>query len=288
MSALSLDKWCQNWSQRTSQFKARPLIMGVVNATPDSFSDGGLYDNCSKATDKALQLIEDGADIIDVGGESSRPGANPVSLEEERGRVIPVIKSLSKKSSIPISIDTYKPEIMEEAIDAGASMINDIMALRAPGALDMAAHLNVPVCLMHMQGSPQTMQDNPDYSDTIIKEINGFFNQRLLACDEAGMDRKKIILDPGFGFGKLPHHNLNLVKELARFHEHNLPVLLGVSRKSTLGVISGEPVNTRLIAGITLAVVAALNGLSILRTHDVHETQQAFKVLATLNESWGT
>ena len=285
VSALSLDKWCQSWSQQVSRINARPLIMGVVNSTPDSFSDGGHYDTCSKATDKAIKLIEDGADIIDVGGESSRPGAKPVSLEEERQRVIPLIKSLSKQTNTPISIDTYKPEIMKEAIDAGASMINDIKALREPRALDTVAQLGVPVCLMHMQGLPQTMQDNPDYSDTIITEINRFFSQRLSACEKAGIERKNIILDPGFGFGKLPNHNLNLVKLLHCFHEHQLPILLGVSRKSTLGVILDEPVDKRLIAGITLAVVAAQNGLSILRTHDVLETQQAFKVLDALNES---
>tara|TARA_Y100000588_G_scaffold381522_1_gene467319 strand:+ start:189 stop:1067 length:879 start_codon:yes stop_codon:yes gene_type:complete len=284
LSDLKLDKWCCEWSSDGVGQSPSPLIMGVVNTTPDSFSDGGSYIDCGKATEHALRLIAEGADVIDIGGESSRPGSKPVSLEEERRRVIPVIRKLSQQTKTPISVDTYKAEIMIEAVEAGALMINDIKALQSEESLKAAAELNIPVCLMHMQGVPESMQQQINYNKSIVEEINIFFDERLKACDEAGIDRKKIILDPGFGFGKQVHHNLQLVKNIKAFYKHQRPVLLGVSRKSTLGIITGEPVEKRLIAGMTLTIHAVLDGLSMIRTHDVHETHQAFKILTALTD----
>lgn len=264
------------WRQRSIR---KPLIMGVLNVTPDSFSDAGQFLDPNAAVQQAFSMIEHGADIIDIGGESSKPGATAVSIEDELQRVIPVIEHIRSMHDICISIDTCKAEVMEAAVGVGASMINDINALRGAGALQVAARLDVPICLMHMQGTPETMQNNPQYAMDIIDEINQFFRQRIDACDQSGIARERLILDPGFGFGKSVQHNLRLLKRIAEFQQHGLPVLLGVSRKSTLGAILQKQVRERLSGGLAVAVFAALHGISIIRTHDVDETQQAFHML---------
>ncbi len=254
--------------------------MGVLNVTPDSFSDAGKFLDPKAAYHQAKTMIDQGVDIIDIGGESSRPGATAVSVDEELARVIPVIKRIrSVHQDIGISIDTCKAEIMVEAVAAGASMINDIHALRGPGALSAVASMNVSVCLMHMQGAPQTMQNNPQYSVDLVDEINQFFHQRIEACEQVGIVRERLILDPGFGFGKSVQHNLQMLKRLAEFQQHKLPVLLGVSRKSTLGVVSQKTVDNRMPGGLAIAVYAVLNGVSMIRTHDVDETKQALQML---------
>ncbi len=257
----------------------KPLIMGVLNVTPDSFSDAGQFLDPSKALQRALDMIEQGADIIDIGGESSRPGAAPISCNAELARVIPVIEHIRASLDICLSIDTCKADVMEAAVAAGASMINDINALRGDGVLAVVARLDVPVCLMHMQGAPDTMQNNPYYSDDIVDEINQFFHLRIEACTRAGIARERLILDPGFGFGKSVQHNLRLVNRLVEFQQHRLPVLLGVSRKSTLGAVLQKNVHARLLGGLAVAVFAAQNGASIIRTHDVDETNQALQML---------
>jgi dihydropteroate synthase len=253
--------------------------MGIVNVTPDSFSDGGAYFDVHKAHRHAMQLIEDGADVIDIGGESARPGAEAVSLKEELHRILPVIQSIRKVSDVCISVDTCKPEVMKAAVDVGASMINDITALRSPGSLNTVADLNVPVCLMHMQGTPRSMQEQPNYPNGLVEEINTFFMERIEVCLQAGIDRSMIVLDPGFGFGKSVDHNLQLLRNIKAFQAHHQPVLLGVSRKSTLGVILQKDVSDRLIGGIAIAAYALLQGIDMLRTHDVKETQQALDTI---------
>lgn len=257
--------------------------MGVLNNTPDSFSDGGHYYQApKKALARAHQMIAEGADIIDIGGESTRPGATPVSCEEELTRVIPLIKQLRAETDICISIDTTKPEVMQAAVSVGASMINDISALASPGALETAVTLAKPVCLMHMQNDPQTMQYNPSYPQGVIVAIQQFFQQQIERCLAAGMKKTHLLLDPGFGFGKSPTHNLQMVKELACFHQYQLPLLLGVSRKSTLGYVTNKPVDERLAAGLTLTVLAWLQGVSIIRTHDVGATYQALQMFTAV------
>lgn len=253
--------------------------MGILNVTADSFSDGGQFLSTDHAVEKIFRLIEVGADCIDVGGESSKPGALHVPAAIELERIIPVIEQVRKHSDICLSVDTYKPEVMKAAIHSGANVINDIYALQHEGALTMAAQLRVPVCLMHMQGTPQTMQTNPQYPNGLIAQIVLFFKERLAACDEAGVLRPQIILDPGFGFGKLVQDNLQLIHQLDVFSQWHLPVLLGVSRKSTLGAVLNKDVGERLIGGIALTVYAALKGVSIIRTHDVDETNQALKMI---------
>ncbi|MBN9230632.1 MAG: dihydropteroate synthase [Legionella sp.] len=259
--------------------------MGVLNVTPDSFSDGNEFFSVDKAVAKALHLIEDGADLIDVGGESTRPGASPVTLMEEIARVVPVIRALRTVSDTVISIDTYKPEVMAAAVAAGADMINDVQALQAPGAVELVANLKVPICLMHMKGTPQHMQQNPTYVQGVVAEVMDFFNERIQRCIDAGMAKEKIILDPGFGFGKQVHHNLTLIKQLARFSVFKLPILLGVSRKSTIGKILGREVNGRLIGSIVLGALAVINGANILRTHDVQETKEALTMLRMIQHA---
>lgn len=277
-----------DWLDKKSQFfdihnPEKPLIMGILNVTPDSFSDGGAYHAVDKACDHALELVKQGADMIDVGGESSKPGACEVPLDIELERVIPVIKQIRKCSDVCISIDTYKPEVMSAAVHAGANLINDINALRTEGALQVAATLDVPVCLMHMQGMPRTMQVDPNYPTGVLFDVLRFFADRIKACDNVGIRKEKIILDPGFGFGKSVKNNLQLVHQLEKFHVFQLPLLLGVSRKSTIGALLSKEVGERLIGGITLAVYAALKGISIIRTHDVEETKQAFTILDALS-----
>ena len=255
-----------------------PLIMGVVNVTPDSFSDGGRFAHSQQAVTHALALAEQGADILDIGGESTRPGANPVSEAEELARVLPVIEGIRAVSETPISIDTSKPGVMHAAVAAGANMINDVNALRSPQALTVAAALAVPVCLMHMQGQPRTMQQAPEYVD-VVADIKAFFAARIRACRDAGIHAEHLILDPGFGFGKTLAHNLRLLSELAGLVELGWPVLAGLSRKSMLGAITGrEPPDQRVAASVAAALLAAERGAAILRVHDVAATVDALKV----------
>ncbi len=250
-------------------------IMGVLNVTPDSFSDGGKYLAVDQALLRASQMLSEGVDIIDVGGESSRPYATPLSQEDELARVIPVIQQLSSMTTLPISIDTYKPAVMLNACEAGAKMINDIRALSEPGAMIAAKACGVPVVLMHMQNKPATMQVSPVYED-VVYEVNAFFEARIQACMQAGIPRAHLILDPGFGFGKTVQHNVQLLKKLSQFKEKwQLPLLVGLSKKSMIGDLLGLPVAARQPASLALAVYAALKGADIIRTHDVLATRQA-------------
>jgi dihydropteroate synthase len=256
-----------------------PLVMGVLNITPDSFSDGGLYWDPADAVDRAEKLVAAGADIVDVGGESTRPGAEDVSLEEERRRVLPLIEALAERVDAPISIDTSKPEIMAEAVAAGASMVNDVRALRAPGALEAVAAMDVPVCLMHMQGEPRTMQSDPRYDD-VVRAVGDFLAERIDACLGAGIDRRRLVVDPGFGFGKTTAHNLRLLRELDRLIERlEYPLLVGFSRKRSIGdILGGKPADERLYASLAVAVMAAERGARIIRTHDVGPTRDALAI----------
>jgi len=256
---------------------SQPQVMAVLNLTEDSFSDGGQWLDPVRAGEHALQMAAEGAAIIDIGGESTRPGAIPVSLDEELDRVIPVIEAISANIDIPISIDTSKAKVMTAAVAAGAGMINDVWALRQPGALEAAAAAKVPVCLMHMQGDPGSMQENPDYNN-VVDEINDFFNDRLSATAAAGIEADRLLLDPGFGFGKSLAHNLEILGNLAAFEHFDLPLLVGLSRKSMLGQITGAAVNERLPAGIAAATIAAIQGANIIRTHDVAASVQALKL----------
>lgn len=280
MNSEQFNQWCLSFNSMapSSNYPHKPLIMGILNATPDSFSDGGCFLEPDAACDHALQMVERGADIIDIGGESTKPGAEDVSATEEIERIIPIIGRIRAVSDICISIDTSKADVMKAAVAAGASFINDVKALTAQGALDIAARLNVPVCLMHMQGVPKSMQEQPHYID-VVDEINLFFQQRIEVCLAAGISRDYLIIDPGFGFGKSVQHNLCIVKRLEEFKQHSLPVLLGVSRKSTIGALLKQPVSGRLIGSIALETVAALQGVSIIRTHSVEETNQALQIV---------
>lgn len=264
----------------------RPRIMGIVNATPDSFSDGGMHASSAAAVAHGLRLAEEGADILDVGGESTRPGAQAVSLEEELARVIPVIQGLHAACALPISVDTSRPEVMRAAVAAGAGMINDVRALRREGAMEAAAELAVPVCLMHMQGEPATMQDDPSYED-VVAEVHGFFNQRLFACQMAGIDRKRLLVDPGFGFGKTLEHNLRLLRQLPRLVELGVPVLAGLSRKGMIGQLTGRPLEQREVGSVVAALVAVQNGATVVRVHDVGATADALKVWAAVSAQPG-
>ena len=255
----------------------RPRVMGIVNVTPDSFSDGGKFIARDAAITHARRLIEDGADILDIGGESTRPGATAASLEEELDRVMPVLEAVVN-DGIPVSIDTQKTAVMVEAIRAGASMINDVNALLAPGAIDMCAASNVAVCLMHKQGLPETMQAAPSYVD-VVGEVTAFLVARIKACLDAGIARDRIVIDPGFGFGKTVEHNFRLLRELNALVALGYPVLAGFSRKASLGIITGRAADDRLAASIATALLCAQNGATILRVHDVRETVDALKVL---------
>lgn len=259
----------------------RPNVMGIVNVTPDSFSDGGKYASIDLAVEHALQLIAEGADILDIGGESTRPGAEPVSLQEELRRVIPVIEALSQVTAVPLSIDTYKPEVMRAAIAAGADIVNDICALREPGALEIVADSNAGVCLMHMQGVPQTMQLNPMYED-VVAEVRQFLADRADACLAKGIARERILLDPGFGFGKTTVHNVTLLQHLDRLNALGYPLLVGLSRKSVLGRIAGGDELQRLHAGLAASVISVMKGAKIVRVHDVKATVDALKVVAAV------
>ena len=256
----------------------RPRVMGIVNVTPDSFSDGGEHATTDAAIAHALRLAEEGADLLDIGGESTRPGADDVSVEEELRRVIPVIERLSKATSLPISIDTSKPEVMRAAVAAGAGMINDVYALRREGALDAAAELGVPVVLMHMLGEPRSMQDAPDYDD-VVADVHRFLAERIFAAEMSGIPKKRIVVDPGFGFGKTTAHNLALLAQLERFTDLGVPVLAGLSRKRTIGELTGhDDPHDRVHGSVAAHVIAAQRGAKLLRVHDVAATVDALKV----------
>lgn len=254
-----------------------PKVMGILNVTPDSFSDGGQFFGQDSALIQAKQMVADGAAIIDVGGESTRPGAAVVAEDEEISRVIPVIEAIHSEIDIPISIDTSKPAVMRAAIKAGAGLINDVQALRLEGALQAAADLTVPVCLMHAQGTPQNMQDNPEYDD-VLTEVTAFLLERVVACEQAGINRNKLILDPGFGFGKRARHNLRLMKHLSKLIDKGLPVLVGVSRKSIIGKLLDVTVEERLYGSLSLASIAVWQGAKLIRSHDVRATVQAVSI----------
>ncbi len=256
----------------------RPRVMGIVNVTPDSFSDGGEHGTVDAAVAHGLRLAEEGADVLDIGGESTRPGADEVPLEEELRRAIPVIERLAKETALPVSIDTSKPEVMRAAVAAGAGMINDVYALRREGALDAAAGLGVPVVLMHMLGEPRSMQDAPEYDD-VVGDVHRFLAERIFAAEMAGIERKRIVVDPGFGFGKTAAHNLALLAQLRRFGELGVPVLAGLSRKKTIGDITGrDDPHQRVHGSVTAALIAAQHGALLLRVHDVAATVDALKV----------
>lgn len=262
---------------------SRPCIMGVLNVTPDSFSDGGFYLSVDKALEQARRMVSEGAAVIDVGGESTRPGAAPVSLDEELRRVIPVIEALGKTLAVPLSIDSRKPAVMQAAIAAGAGLINDVNALQEAGAVEVAAGLGVPVCLMHMQGIPGSMQDSPDYDD-VVAEVGGFLKDRAQACIAAGISAKQIILDPGFGFGKTVEHNLQLLHHLDSLVASGYPVLVGLSRKSLIGKVLDLPVDKRLYPGVALAVLAVWKGAAIIRCHDVRATLEAIRMCQAVRD----
>ena len=256
----------------------RPRVMGIVNATPDSFSDGGEHATVEAAIAHGLQLAEEGADILDIGGESTRPGAQDVPVDEELRRVVPVIEALAKQISLPISVDTSKPEVMRAAVAAGAGLINDVYALRREGALEAAAALGVPVVLMHMLGEPRSMQEAPRYDD-VVADVHRFLAERIFAAEMAGIAKKKIVVDPGFGFGKTIAHNLALLAQLQRFTELGVPVLAGLSRKKTIGDLTGrsDP-HDRIPGSVAAHLIAAQRGAMLLRVHDVAATIDALKV----------
>lgn len=262
----------------------RPHVMGIINVTPDSFSDGGQFVSINLAVEQALKLIAEGADILDVGGESTRPGAHPVSLNEELNRVIPVIEALSSVSTVPISIDTYKPEVMRLAIAAGADIVNDIRALQEPDALDIVANSKAGVCLMHMQGLPQTMQLAPQYDD-VVSEVKQFLIDRMNVAISHGIAKNRILLDPGFGFGKTRAHNISLIQQLNKLIDIGQPLLVGLSRKSVLGSITGGDESQRLYASIAASVISAMNGAKIIRVHDVKATVDALKVVTAIQQT---
>lgn len=258
-------------------------IMGILNVTPDSFSDGGLHNDRDAALYRAEKMLEQGATLIDVGGESTRPGAAKVSLQEELERVVPVVEAIHKNLDVIISVDTSTPEVITQSAAVGAGLINDVRALQRDGALAAAAATGLPICLMHMQGQPDTMQQAPSYED-VVKDIHQFLSERVEACAEMGIDKERLILDPGFGFGKALQHNYQLLNQLDNFHQLGLPLLVGISRKTMLGkVLNDKPADQRLSASLAAAVIAAMKGASILRVHDVAETADALKVVqATL------
>ncbi|HCV02016.1 dihydropteroate synthase [Pseudoalteromonas sp. APAL1] len=255
-----------------------PIVMGILNVTPDSFSDGGNYCQLDSAVKQAQALLNQGAKIIDIGGESTRPGAPDVSLDEELKRVIPLVKALRQSSDCIISIDTSKSEVMRQAIIAGADIINDVRALQEPGAIDvLAEYPDVAICLMHMQGQPRTMQSNPVYTD-LFADINRFFAERIAACEQAGIQKHRIILDPGFGFGKTLAHNYQILDKFDEFNQFNLPVLAGLSRKSMIGNLLKRDTSERLAGSLAGALIAAQNGAKIIRVHDVLETVDVLSV----------
>ena len=261
-----------------------PAVMGILNVTPDSFSDGGRFDRRDAAMRHAEAMAGQGAALIDIGGESTRPGSKGVGEQEELDRVIPVIEAVRSVTAVPVSIDTSKPGVMREALAAGAVMINDVCALREPGALEAAAALGVPVCLMHMQGKPRSMQEAPSYDD-VVAEVAAFLDQRVQACIDAGLDESLIVVDPGFGFGKTREHNVRLLANLRQCRVRGRPLLAGISRKSTLGDLTGRTVDERMPASVTAAAIAVLNGADIVRAHDVGPTVDALRVVEAVMET---
>lgn len=258
---------------------SRPVVMGVLNITPDSFSDGGRYLSLDCALRRAEAMVAEGAGIIDIGGESTRPGAPPVSVQEELDRVLPVVERLARALPIPVSVDTGKPEVMREAARAGAGLINDVRALQMPGALATVVASGLPVCLMHLRGEPATMQQEPRYNE-VVSEVHAFLAERVRVCEAAGIPRERILVDPGFGFGKTLDHNLRLLRHLDRFTDLAAGVLVGISRKSMIGLLLNAPVDERLSGSLAAAVIALWQGAKIIRTHDVRETVQALCVCA--------
>jgi dihydropteroate synthase len=273
-----------NFDQSNStKLTSRVQVMGVINTTPDSFSDGGQFATIDNAFKHALQLIDDGVDILDVGGESTRPGSAQVNLNQELARTIPLIKLIREVSDVPISIDTNKPGVMMQAVDAGATIINSIWALQLDNSLEVAAELGVPVCFMHMQGTPETMQKNPTYND-VVSEVLDFLKQRIDAAIDVGIKQGNIIIDPGFGFGKTLQHNLQLLKSLTEFKSLGVPLLVGMSRKRMIGTIIDKPVDQRLHGSVSSAVIAAMLGADIVRVHDVPETIDAIAMVNALHQ----
>jgi len=262
---------------------SRPHVMGILNVTPNSFSDGGRYFNLARALAHARQMITDGADIIDIGGESTRPGAEPVRVDDELARVLPLVEALAS-AGIAVSVDTRKPEVMRAVIAAGAAMINDVNALRAPGALDAVATSDAGVCIMHMRGEPATMQQAPDYTN-VVAEVRDFLVTRAEATAAAGIDRDRIVIDPGYGFGKRLSHNLSLVRALPVFVATGYPVMMGVSRKSSLGELTGRAVDERLAASLAAGLASVARGARMLRVHDVRETVDALKVWSAIERA---
>lgn len=263
-----------------------PVVMGVLNVTPDSFSDGGRYAELKAALAHGERMAAEGAALIDVGGESTRPGAAPVDADEELRRVIPVIEGLTGRLAIPVSVDTSKPEVMRAAIASGASMINDVAALRAPGALEAAAQSDAAICLMHMQGEPRTMQKEPRYTDVLV-EVRDFLRSRVACCVEAGIAASRLVIDPGFGFGKTLEHNLELLRRLPELAADGRPVLAGLSRKSMIARLTGRPDGDRLGGSLALATFAILSGARIVRAHDVAPTVDALRVVAAIGGRHG-
>ncbi|WP_321157644.1 dihydropteroate synthase [Providencia stuartii] len=261
-----------------------PKVMGILNVTPDSFSDGGTHNRYHDALEHAAKMVNEGASIIDIGGESTRPGAADVSINEELDRVIPIVEAIAKRFDVWISVDTSKAEVMSEAAKAGMHLINDIRSLHEEGSLEVAAQSGLPVCIMHMQGQPRTMQDAPNY-ENVVREVKEYFNTEIERCVAAGIDRQQIILDPGFGFGKNLQHNYQLLANLDQFHDFGLPLLAGMSRKSMIGNLLNIPPQERLVGSVACATIAAMKGAQIIRVHDVKETVQAMQIVQmTLSE----
>lgn len=263
---------------------ARPLsVMGILNITPDSFSDGGNYNNVDDALRRAETMIQAGATWLDIGGESTRPGAQAVAEAEELDRVIPVLEAIKQRFDVKVSVDTVKPAVMSAAIETGVDMINDVNALREPGAIEVVAASDVEVCLMHMQGEPRTMQHDPRYED-VICEVKTFLEDRIHQCAKGGIDGHRIWLDPGFGFGKSQRHNYQMLQRLQAFHELRCPLLIGMSRKSMIGHVTGKNVNERLSGSIAAATIAAYKGARMIRVHDVAETVDAMRIVSATLE----
>jgi len=261
----------------------RPAVMGVLNVTPDSFSDGGRFVSLEDALRQAEQMVRDGAAIIDVGGESTRPGAAAVADQQELDRVLPVISALSANLDVTVSVDTSKPVVMREAVAAGAAMINDVCALQVDGAMQAAVELQQPVCLMHMQGQPRTMQENPQYAD-VVADVTAFLGERVAKCTAAGLAEDLIMVDPGFGFGKTVRHNIELLANLRELEQLGRPILIGVSRKSTLGTLTGREVDDRLAGSLAAAVLAVDRGAAVVRAHDVAATVDALRIAGAIGE----
>jgi dihydropteroate synthase len=281
VNKLSFQAWCSTYKPvlMAPGYRGRPLVMGILNITPDSFSDGGRFVHLDDGLKQAERMLNEGADILDLGAESTRPGATPLDVGQELDRLLPMLERVRGLSDVLLSVDTYKPEVMQAAVHAGAGMINDVFALQKEGAVEMLAKLNVPVCLMHMQGAPQTMQHTLNSTENVVESIQAFFHARVNVCVAAGIARERLVLDPGFGFGKTVEQNLRMTKQLSVFQSHGLPLLLGVSRKSTLGAVLQQDVMHRMPGALGASVFAAMQGVGVIRTHDVAATKQALDML---------